>query len=1533
MSKKIRVRPEVLSRLSEAQKRMCITAIHRFSERTSRGAHLEKLHTRHLTQGQLYSLRVNNEIRLIFNPVKRKGEQIWLLIDVFENHQYQELLNKNNNWLSKCIKKTLEITAEEIEKAKDIQVKEDSGIEFHHNQFILLDKHQKKAKASTLPAIFTGAPGSGKSALAVLCAAQYIKQNQGALEQKHRLLILTQSENLSNALHKEWIMLCEYEGLDMQAFEVHFKTPKQLFKEHCAQTGTPLPQLVTQAHFQKWFTKHTDTELNLIKQSFTPQKKKQQQLSPEEQFIADFAKHPKNVYEEFCVMTGYQSFEEYNTAVGGKHSLFTDPKQRDWIWCTYQRYQKLLGENNEVDLFFHPLLVKKRYNLVILDETQDLSRIQLRSAVNIVKQFKLIFNVGDHQKIHGSHTIVPYLKSVFQSISKDIKVTHQRLLASYRCGSELIKLINAMLQIKYHVTTETANKDVLKFVATNEEATEKGSAYWLEKPEHLTPLLNDLNNADFAVITPPEFKTEAQGLFDIERVFTPEESKGLEYKHVLLYRFFECPEYKEINPILDKNFKLHNNPQEQAIPTAPAASIRYTDLCNEGFVSFSRATHSVSVYQPRAQNMGIHQLRSLFKEFIVANNNQTAHAQAIPTQSTDEEWQERKASFKSPELQEQAQAINKKLSPAQEVKSEVSEPTPREVSQSQTRRTSRANSSNTTALAPKSNPAQQRNSKNKSQTSTSSRSVVQEEAHRLIDDILQLKKSSLIPFLKNPKAEEILFDTLIKSPATNNIDTTLAEWIINRKEKQLFIDCIIKLLNEMTASKKKLDIEQVSRLINILCRQIFKKDTMATFFYFLLSSAQVEEKIFVFIRKYISVSALNSVLHFTNDKGTFLRLVINQKNPLFIKNLHLFCDLTTLRDIKGFTAIHYAMENPHIPTIILLSDLGINLDVTDDRGMRPIDHAAIDNLFLACGALACLGVDINAAGDDGDMPLHRAASNGHIKVIEELILRGAKVNASGFKGATPAFRAAEWNQLEALKLLHKHGAKLNQKCALGQTLCHAVAAEGHIEVINFIYENDKELLSVADDNGICPIHFAAANNQIDALIALVKYKVNLNAYDKDGLTVAHILVQNNNIERLIELKKLGLDVSLPNKQGISAIQLEEFYQIVADIERSEKGIFMRLLKNSEMDKCLFNMNTQSNKTNENITLFEFITQEDKEKRIIFLNSVIELLKKMANTPENQLDRRHVESLVNILCHEFDGNGNPETLLYHLLNNKNVENKIRLFLEKYVPEKDYKTMLDVQKRYKNIFLQILQPADFSHDSTNTIEWIIENKQQELFISSLINQLNILANTPTDELDINHINRLINILGHKSSINGDSGILFHHLLNSDEVEEKVLIFLRTMCSRESLNTFLQTKISKATLLNYAICSKNTTFIKNLHAFNNLQTIIDDEKWDVIDYALEIQDESIIVLLHELGVDLNVEDQYKETIAHILVRKKELDTGNELTKFGLDLAKLKRKEASVAQKLSKQNSSSSFFKSKEAVQSCPSAQINLTNNPSSP
>ncbi|MGQ3889108.1 ankyrin repeat domain-containing protein [Legionella sp. CNM-1927-20] len=1123
MPRKILIRPDLESKLlEEAGHKKALS--HFMNEQDKKGLNLEKLQGS-LGEQALYTIRTNKKSRLVLCPVASPTGQVWLLIEILTHHDYEKLKEKPQGWLSRQIAKTqqaeIEFTEvlEEQQTGKeeadegdnDIIIESSSRIEFYNQRFILFSEGQAKAKAAgehAMPCVVTGPPGCGKTSVGSSVVRQNVLRAMNNQSEPKPILVLAKSANLIHFLAQDWQAFCAEFPEEMDSAWVVFKTPQMLYQDnHGAVT------FKGEDEFIAWFCKELETQNQLKKKDKTalplPVRKEEAPL----------------VYQELHTMSGYSSFEEYRDLVTSKLSLFPnlDTRECEWLWQVYEHYMKKLASNKEVDLAFLPIELQKTYDFIVVDEAQDLSRRQISSLAQ--QSERIIFCVGDHQRLFGSETTVPFIRSVYrQKAGKDITTVVQ-LDASYRCPNEVIALANGVLRLKYQAIggKEFLDKNELVSVQANPALSQAGNVYWLEQKKELSPLINDRHNVQFAVITSPEFIAEAASLFGRERVFTPESIKGLEYDHVLLYRLLEQDEYKQANPAIGEGFDAQN----ASVAKSTEGSIRHSTAFNELFVAVTRAQVSVSIYQPPLRDIRF--ISEALKQLVAAltnspsnnnnnnNNNPPVHVQSKATQSSAEEWRQRVALLRQQGLDDQAQAIIDKYlqddkTPSVSVVAEAKH------------LTATSQTSTSTGYGTRRKKA-------------SKKATPSNPSRHLLEDVINNKPGAMEKLLQHKEVIHYLFHTALNTINANLPALSLMDYFKTEQDKgkdNALLKALINRLNEVAKWAKPTQAQQE------------QQDAFMALLYYKPDSLPFSLSTLLLKQLTAGSQAYSFILQFKNKRREELTKELAKGHLKAVEALQRL-GLLNAWDSQGNTPAQVAICSGQWEIFDVLVKRGAEVNKPSKIGVTSLIMAAKFNQVKVITQLKALGAKINIS-QTGETSLYIASERGHVGAINALLANLSEeqivelIYKPDANGATPLFAAAYNGHVGAINaLLANLGEEqvaelINQPMANGATPLFVAAQNGHVPVINRLKElNAKVNLSL--NTGETPLYIAAQNGRVDAINALLANLSSeqiaelINQPNVNGTTPLFIAAQKGHVPVINRLKELNAKVNLSCNTG------------------------------------------------------------------------------------------------------------------------------------------------------------------------------------------------------------------------------------------------------------------------------------------------------------------------------------------------------------------------------------------------------------------
>ncbi|XP_041376954.1 protein phosphatase 1 regulatory subunit 16A-like isoform X2 [Gigantopelta aegis] len=225
---------------------------------------------------------------------------------------------------------------------------------------------------------------------------------------------------------------------------------------------------------------------------------------------------------------------------------------------------------------------------------------------------------------------------------------------------------------------------------------------------------------------------------------------------------------------------------------------------------------------------------------------------------------------------------------------------------------------------------------------------------------------------------------------------------------------------------------------------------------------------------------------------------------------------------------------------------GVSPDETNEDGLTALHQCCIDGNEELLKLLLEYNANVNAKDSELWTPLHAAATCGHIHLCKYLISREAELLAVNADGNMPYdicedeetldYIETEMSKrgitqeeidetrlqieklmLNDLKKVAKDRKALEKKDENGVTPLHIAAANGYLEVGHFLLSN-RCSVSPRDDDSWQPIHAAAFWGQPEMLQMLVEHGANLDAKTRNGETAFDLCEDPELKQKILDMK-------------------------------------------------------------------------------------------------------------------------------------------------------------------------------------------------------------------------------------------------------------------------------------------------------------------------------------------------------------------------------------------------------------------------------
>ena len=171
------------------------------------------------------------------------------------------------------------------------------------------------------------------------------------------------------------------------------------------------------------------------------------------------------------------------------------------------------------------------------------------------------------------------------------------------------------------------------------------------------------------------------------------------------------------------------------------------------------------------------------------------------------------------------------------------------------------------------------------------------------------------------------------------------------------------------------------------------------------------------------------------------------------------------------------------------------------------------------------GADPAAAGPDGTTPLHWAARGAHRTIVERLLAGGADATATNRYGVTPLALAAETGDEATIAALLDGGADPNGASPEGETVLMVAARTGRVPALEQLLRAGADVNATEGWRSQTALMWAAAENNADAVAALIAAGAAIEARSDSGLTPLLFAIREGQLDAVSALLGAGADVN------------------------------------------------------------------------------------------------------------------------------------------------------------------------------------------------------------------------------------------------------------------------------------------------------------------------------------------------------------------------------------------------------------------------
>lgn len=423
----------------------------------------------------------------------------------------------------------------------------------------LMENQHKITKISHEPVQIIGTAGSGKTSIAVMSFYEWVKNNELSLDDK-KYAFITYNKKLKNIISSQVGDFIKNQSDNILTIrEFYNKVLNENYQEEDEQK-----------EFYDWFNKkygsksHSGYLINKISNYFKG-------FNADEILYSIYRGLYKGYFSDLNNL-GNNNYKCYKESLN-TYKINFDENIKIFSYELFQDFDKYLSTKDNFhsnnDLALKALSnIKVKFDFIVVDEVQDLSKIEIYALVNSSKNGEIFFFGDPFQTINPTIFSTSFIDSAYIELGINSKFNNHKhlkynLSKTFRAGDSLINTLNNIIDLRVDNLGMSDNFDV------KVERTSLGLDVSLaplliyNKKQEIDVIKKAMKYNNVGIIFPNEkLKKEFNAKYNTKafnnKLYTIYESKGLEFNVVILYNFITNDKNKYIEMISDDNINKYS---------------------------------------------------------------------------------------------------------------------------------------------------------------------------------------------------------------------------------------------------------------------------------------------------------------------------------------------------------------------------------------------------------------------------------------------------------------------------------------------------------------------------------------------------------------------------------------------------------------------------------------------------------------------------------------------------------------------------------------------------------------------------------------------------------------------------------------------------------------------------------------------------------------------------------------------------------------------------------------------------------------